>query len=87
MGAARKKVEVPDLAAFVPEEGVGEMVCGQPLKRCGGLFCVGDVVRLRSGGFAMTVTAVTCDRVQVVWANGDEVEGDEYPASCLEHAG
>lgn len=47
--------------------------------------CVGCLVVLRSGGPAMTVTAVTCcDRVQTEWfGEAGELNSGEWPAEAL----
>lgn len=49
-------------------------------------YCVGDCVKLKSGGPPMTVTAITCcGRVQVEWFGDDchKPLGAEYAPCCL----
>jgi uncharacterized protein YodC (DUF2158 family) len=50
-------------------------------------FKPGDVVRLKSGGAAMTVVAVNSGGLHLIWAFQDELKTSTVPAICLKPAG
>jgi uncharacterized protein YodC (DUF2158 family) len=47
------------------------------------LFAPGDVVRLKSGGFRMTVSDVTASDVTCVWVEGGRQTADRFSPSVL----
>jgi uncharacterized protein YodC (DUF2158 family) len=74
------RVEAEDCGPDCGEDKTCPQPCPAPC------YGVGDCVKLKSGGPAMTVTAVTCcGRVQVEWFGGSCPEPfcAEYAPCCL----
>jgi uncharacterized protein YodC (DUF2158 family) len=46
-------------------------------------FKVGDVVKLKSGGSRMTVSAIDGADVTCIWFEGAKTERDTFPAATL----
>jgi uncharacterized protein YodC (DUF2158 family) len=74
-------VAVEDVSNFIRSAVMFAIKGHAPVSRMD--LTVGDVVQLRSGGDAMTVTLIDGTDISVAWNSGSKIQCDMFPVDAL----